>query len=394
MTSPSPLTVDVAIVGAGVAGTSATTLLARAGIETALIDPRPAHPDEFRAEKLVQSQMDIVDRIGLGPTVRAATTRADEMWVARFGRVIQQIAAQEYGFAYGDLANALRRGLPDRVHMIQGRVASLETNEDRQRVHLPDGRLVEARLVILATGQGATLHRQLDIRRAVRSPAHSLSVGFDFSVPARSSPFPALTYYAEHFGRRLAHMTVFPIGETMRGNIFAYPDVSDDWPRAFRKAPDDTLRLLFPGFCRLYPAWGIASPVDLRPVDLLVPEGHRRPGVALIGDAFSIVCPVPGDGLTKVFTDVERLCLTHIPAWLASPGMGAAKIGAFYDDPVKRKVDEDAMARSEFGREFATNGRLGWSLRRARGAVRVLLRENGSRIAALAGRTRQPAAAE
>ncbi len=393
MTSPSVLTVDVAIVGAGVAGTSAATILSRAGIDTALIDPRPTHPDEFRAEKLVQAQMDIVDRIGLGPTIRAATTRADEMWVARFGRVVEKLASTEYGFAYGDLANALRRDLPDRVHRVQGRVASLETSDDRQRVHLPDGSLIEARLIILATGQGATLHRQLDIRRQVRSPAHSMSVGFDFSVPAQSSPFPALTYYVEHFGRRLAHMTVFPIGETIRGNIFAFPEASDDWPRAFRKAPDETLRALFPGFCRLYPTMSVASAVDLRPIDLLESEGHRRPGIALIGDAFSVVCPVPGDGLTKVFTDVDRLCRTHIPAWLATPGMGVPKIDAFYDDPIKRKVDEDSMARSEFGREFATNRQLGWSLRRTRGAVRVLLRENGSRLAALADRIRHPAAA-
>ncbi len=60
----------------------------------------------------------------------------------------------------------------------------------------------------------------------------------------------------------------------------------------------------------------------------------------------STSCPVAGTGCDKVFTDVERLCNVHIPQWLASDGMDADKIAAFYADPVKRACDEWSAAKA------------------------------------------------
>ena len=74
--------------------------------------------------------------------------------------------------------------------------------------------------------------------------------------------------------------------------------------------------------------------------------GIALPGLVLVGDAFATSCPVAGTGCDKVFTDVERLCNVYIPQWLASDGMSAAKIAAFYADPVKRACDEWAAAKA------------------------------------------------
>ena len=76
------------------------------------------------------------------------------------------------------------------------------------------------------------------------------------------------------------------------------------------------------------------------PPHLYVRTGYRQPGVVLVGDAFATTCPVTGTGTDKVFTDVAQLCNVHIPAWLATEGMGADKIAAFYDDPVKQACDD------------------------------------------------------
>ncbi len=83
----------------------------------------------------------------------------------------------------------------------------------------------------------------------------------------------------------------------------------------------------------------VPSFVQIRPVDLYVTKGYRQSGVVLVGDAFSSSCPAAGTGARKVLVDVERLCNVHIPRWLATPGMGEAKIAAFYDDPVKLACD-------------------------------------------------------
>jgi 2-polyprenyl-6-methoxyphenol hydroxylase-like FAD-dependent oxidoreductase len=42
---------DVAIIGGGLAGSTATAMLGRAGIATILIDPQEVYPFDFRVEK-------------------------------------------------------------------------------------------------------------------------------------------------------------------------------------------------------------------------------------------------------------------------------------------------------------------------------------------------------
>ena len=86
--------------------------------------------------------------------------------------------------------------------------------------------------------------------------------------------------------------------------------------------------------------------MKIRPADLYVTHGLSQPGVVLVGDAFATSCPAAGTGTGKVFTDVERLCNVHIPRWLATDGMGAEKIAAFYDDPVKRACDRHSFDKA------------------------------------------------
>ena len=96
---------------------------------------------------------------------------------------------------------------------------------------------------------------------------------------------------------------------------------------------------MWPGLRRLMGDFTVPGFVKIRPVDLYVTKGYRQDGVVLVGDAFATSCPAAGTGARKVLVDVERLCNVHIPRWLATPGMGEAKIAAFYDDPVKQACD-------------------------------------------------------
>jgi hypothetical protein len=65
-----------------------------------------------------------------------------------------------------------------------------------------------------------------------------------------------------------------------------------------------------------------------------------------------------------VFTDVERLCNVHIPAWLATDGMAAEKIAAFYDDPVKRACDAWSAAKAYSFRSVSIENGLYWRAQR------------------------------
>ena len=103
-----------------------------------------------------------------------------------------------------------------------------------------------------------------------------------------------------------------------------------------RRAPRETLNAALPRLRKITGEFDVAGDVKIRPADLYVSSGHRQPGIVLVGDAFETTCPVTGTGTDKVFTELERLCNVHIPAWLATEGMGADKIVAFYTTPSRR----------------------------------------------------------
>ena len=81
----------------------------------------------------------------------------------------------------------------------------------------------------------------------------------------------------------------------------------------------------------------------------------------LVGDAFATSCPAAGTGARKVLVDVERLCNVHIPRWLETPGMGEAKIAAFYDDPVKQACDALCAKKAFELRSFSIDPALRWT---------------------------------
>jgi 2-polyprenyl-6-methoxyphenol hydroxylase-like FAD-dependent oxidoreductase len=56
---------DVAIVGGGLAGSTAAAMLGRAGVQALLIDPHTVYPPELRCEKLGGDQIDLLRKTGL-----------------------------------------------------------------------------------------------------------------------------------------------------------------------------------------------------------------------------------------------------------------------------------------------------------------------------------------
>ena len=192
-----------------------------------------------------------------------------------------------------------------------------------------------------------------------------MSIGFDIAPAGRAHfDFPALSYFPEHAGNQMAYLTIYPIGRTMRANFFTYRGMRDPWLKQLRAAPVETLNAALPRLKNILGDFTVPSAVEIRPLDLYEVRGHERNGVALVGDAFSTSCPAVGMGVGKVLIDVERLCSVYIPNWLASPGMGAEKIAAFYEDPVKRKADAYSMNQAFFMRSLYTEPGIQWAARR------------------------------
>jgi 2-polyprenyl-6-methoxyphenol hydroxylase-like FAD-dependent oxidoreductase len=62
---------DIAIVGGGLAGSTAAAMLGHAGVLATVIDPRPEYPNDFRCEKLGGLQLDTIRKTGLYEAVNS-----------------------------------------------------------------------------------------------------------------------------------------------------------------------------------------------------------------------------------------------------------------------------------------------------------------------------------
>jgi 2-polyprenyl-6-methoxyphenol hydroxylase-like FAD-dependent oxidoreductase len=357
---------DIAIIGGGLAGSTAAAMLGRAGIACVLIDPNEVYPFDFRVEKLSgNEQVERFYRTGIAEAVLRSATCDGENWIARFGYLLDKRPSRQYGIMYDDLVNAIRAEIARPAERVCAKVTDISTSAERQKLTLSDREMISARLVVLANGLNIGLRRTLGIERKIVSACHSVSLGFDLVPVGRPAfEFPALTYFAERPSERVAYITLFPVGKRMRANLFAYREADDPWLREMRCKPVETINAALPRLRRITGEFAVSGDIKIRPADVYVSTGYRQAGIVLAGDAFAATCPVTGTGTDKVFTDVARLCNVHIPAWLATEGMSEAKIASYYDDPVKKECDAWSMAKAVSFRSVSIETGLYWRAQR------------------------------
>ena len=369
---------DIAIIGGGMAGAAAAALLGRKH-SVALIDPHASYPPVFAADKVAGDQIRVLKSIGLFDAIAAASTPTTRVINAQFGGIIERKVIDEYGIRYQTQVETMRGQIPPQVERIVAHASDFALGDDVQRVTLSDGRVIEARLVVLATGFSDVLRAKAGIKRNLIKENHSLSFGFDIAAPGNRYSFPSITYYGDRVSDGVDYINMFWIGDVMRANLFVYREPNDPWVRNFRRDPQASVYGVLPGLRRFLPQFEVTSPIQLRTVDLYTVEDQVRPGVVLIGDASQTPCPALGMGLSHALTDVAQLGAL-IDGWLATPGMSAEKIGQFYADPVKRNVDAIALHGANYRRASSTQAGWRWDLHRGQVYWRRRLRGIVQRI--------------
>ena len=126
-----------------------------------LIDPHDIYPSDFRCEKLDKLQVALLEKTGLAGPVLSTATRDDDVWIARFGRLVEKRPNRQYNLLYDTMVNAVRAQIPRSVLFVRGKVASIVTSNDRQKITLSSGEEFSARLVVIANGLNIGLRHAL-----------------------------------------------------------------------------------------------------------------------------------------------------------------------------------------------------------------------------------------
>lgn len=235
---------DIAIVGAGLAGSTAAAMLGKAGYSSvALVDPHDIYPAEFRCEKLDASQVALLRKTGLAEPVLRQATLDGVVTIARYGRVLETKRSGRYGIIYDMLVNAVRGQIPASVSQVRAKVTGIANSADRQILMLSTGEELSARLVVMANGLHPGLAQSLGIERRVVSRGHTVAIGFDLRPTGRSSfGFKALTCYPEKVSNGVAYMSIFGAGGTHRVNMFTYWKARDPHRGNARRSGSDARR--------------------------------------------------------------------------------------------------------------------------------------------------------
>jgi 2-polyprenyl-6-methoxyphenol hydroxylase-like FAD-dependent oxidoreductase len=351
---------DVAIVGAGIAGSLAAIALARQGFSVRLFDRNVEIPPDFRVEKLGGDQIELLKALDVFDSIAKHATPFNEVVNVYKGRVLDKTHSLHLGILYKDIVGVLRGLLPGNVGFTPGRVTKIANGPAEQQIVMQDGSCFKARLVVLATGLSDVLRDQLGVRRITLFEQHSISFGFDIVSSSKAFACPSLTYYGERIADCIDYLSVFPIGPLMRANLFTFRDLQDPWLRDMRRNPKETLLSALPQLETYLPGFEIRAPVQNWVMDLYATENYRKDGLVLIGDSFQTSCPAAGTGVSRLLNDV--VALVHCaPLWLASPGMTAEKIGMFYDDRGKKSSDRRAMQMANYRRSLTVDESLRWS---------------------------------
>jgi 2-polyprenyl-6-methoxyphenol hydroxylase-like FAD-dependent oxidoreductase len=360
----SKLSAEVIVIGAGIAGTTAASVLAQQGRDVLLLDARSECPPVFKAEKVERDELRMLEEFGLLDPLLLQSGKSSEVYVAYDGRIFKRTPMAQIGISYSDLVNTLRATLPTSVNTKIGRVERITHEEGITAAHLDNGEVLTARLVVVACGIGSRLLSSLGLRRNVIQKQQCVGIGFDM-LPVNGAPFPcqALTYYPTTGAHGIDYLTLFKIRDNTRANLFVFRAINDPWVREFHHQPRLLLQRAFPKLSHVIGDYRISGKVVSSCVDLFSTEGRMPDGVVLIGDALQTACPSTGLGVKKVLTDVSVLA-ECAPSWFSTPGMSAEKLQRFYDHPRKRSTDAHAMRRAIDQRLAATSNSLRWRLYR------------------------------
>jgi menaquinone-9 beta-reductase len=343
---------DVAVVGAGPAGSTSATLLARAGLRVVLLDRAIFPRDKPCAENLSPAAEPILRTIGVWGTVStgpggrirgfrvyapgggtfqgdyAGTKDAAGLPLHEFGLVVPRLsldaallaAARDAGATVREgwrLANIVAVGV---AHASAYRLTAATGQGD-----------VTARLVIAADGIHSTTARRLGLAR----PGRLRKIG----LVAHMRGIASLGSYTEMHVANRRYVGVAPLEASPEGdlsNVAMVVDEARDGRAIAGRATEFLLEALgtFPGLRGRMPRAAITKPVlTVSGLNVCARCASAR-GVLLVGDAAGYYDPFTGEGMYRALRSAQLAA--EVAADALRSGDTGARALARYDNLMRR----------------------------------------------------------
>lgn len=336
---------DVIIAGAGMAGATLALSLAQAGLKPLLIDPvvfdaQLAPTFDGRASAIAYAAFRQWRALGLAPALEPHAQRIEQILVTD-GRApgasvgaptplylrldAAEIADRSDGEPLGYLLEnrRTRAGLAEAVSaagievLAPARVERAEFDTQAARVHLADGRVLTAPLVVGAEGRGSVIrreagintigwdYRQVGVVATVRLERPHQGVAHEFFLPG--GPF-----------------AILPLTEDRASLVWTEPTARG---AALKAASSEAFHAhLQRRFGDYVGGARVEGPVFTYPLSLQLAERFAAPRVALLGDAAHGVHPIAGQGLNLGLKGAAALAETVVEAARLGEDIGSEAV--------------------------------------------------------------------
>ena len=317
----------IAIIGAGLGGCAAATLMRQSGLDVRLYEQAPAFSRLGAGIHLGPNLMQVMRRVGIEEQLVAVGCEPD-FWYSRDGRsgdIMAQVplsnARQRYGAPYltihrGDFAQLLADAVPAGVMQYGRKLEKVQDLGDEVRLIFSDGSIETADIVVGADGVNSVIRESLlgpelpkhtgyAAHRAVfRTPRQSLALPFDMCTKWWADDRHMMVYYVTRKQDEIYFVTGIPGGESWDINLRFTPSTKDELRETFA-GWHPTVQALIEGADEIS-FWPL---LERDPLPL-----WSRGRMVLLGDACHPMKPHMGQGAAMAIEDAGMLarCLTEL----------------------------------------------------------------------------------